>query len=106
MKKVQNYHFIRSDWLRLWDYYDELNTCPQRTSPPVAGGERVRVVLRCRPISSGETKEGRRLVVQVDEAARQVVLHAARAGDVENRAFSFDAAFGSESSQQKVRLNK
>lgn len=66
----------------------------------------MRVVLRCRPISSGETKEGRRLVVQVDEAARQVVLHAARAGDVETRAFSFDAAFGSDSSQQKVIFNK
>lgn len=65
-------------------------------------GERVRVMLRCRPLSSGETADGRTAVVRVDEAKRQVVLSAARAGDAQARDFNFDAVFGPSATQSQV----
>lgn len=64
------------------------------------------VMLRCRPLSSGEVAEGRKNVVTVSEPAKNVTLQAARPGDAEARDFSFDAVFGFACPQAKVNLHQ
>eukprot|EP00887_Chlorella_sp_A99_P003761 scaffold7.g3761.t1 len=73
-------------------------------APGSGGGEAVTVAVRCRPLSEREARDGRRSVVQVDAAARQVVLGGAPAGAPGDaaRAFTFDAAFGPGASQAEV----
>jgi hypothetical protein len=43
----------------------------------------VRVMLRCRPLSSGEVADGRSMVVAVSEPLKRVTLQATRPGDAE-----------------------
>ena len=64
----------------------------------------MRVMLRCRPLSSGEVAEGRKTVVSFNEPAKTVMLQAARPGDAGVRDFSFDAVFGSLCPQAKVNI--
>lgn len=67
------------------------------------GNEAVQVAVRCRPRCEQEVRVGRRSVVEVDAAARQVLL--AKAGAEASdpaRAFTFDSVFGPEASQQAV----
>lgn len=67
--------------------------------PPSPGkAESVRVAVRCRPRS--EREGGQREVVEVNAAAGQVTL-AGGGGDAP-RTFTFDRAFGPESSQAEV----
>lgn len=63
------------------------------------GSECVRVCVRCRPQNSRETGQG--VAVAVDESAGQVALACVRSTEPP-RAFTFDAVFGPEASQQDV----
>jgi kinesin family protein 3/17 len=67
------------------------------------GSETVRVVVRCRPLNSKETADGRERIVHVDAGAGQVVLRNAAAQQGEPpKAFTFDKAFDEAFSQQQI----
>ena len=94
------------------DRYQNLHDLNSREDPlyPLRAfariaGERVQVMLRCRPLSDVEVAEGRENVVTVNESAESVTLQAARLGDAGARDFSFDAVFGPSCPQQKVNGN-
>jgi hypothetical protein len=61
--------------------------------------ECVRVVVRCRPISSNEGKDGYKVVVKVDEAAREISV--TKSND-EVKRYTFDAVYGMESKQENI----
>ena len=64
------------------------------------------VCVRCRPMSEKERVEGRRAVVEVHSASQQVLLSrgstSTSGGGAEQRAFTFDAAFGPSATQAEV----
>ena len=62
--------------------------------------ERVRVVVRCRPMSSGEESDGRGVVVEVDATARTVGVSKPTGGPgAEPKVFTFDATYGPNATQ-------
>lgn len=65
--------------------------------------ECVRVVVRCRPLNAKERGDQRQRIVDVDTAARQVVLRSPAAGAGEPpKSFTFDAVFDWDSQQRTV----
>lgn len=64
----------------------------------------MRVMLRCRPLSSGEAADGRKIVLTVNEASKDATLQGVRHGNAEVRDFSFDAVFEPLCLQSKVNL--
>lgn len=79
--------------------------------PPAAAkpdAECVRVVVRCRPLNSKETADGRSRIVEMDKRQGQVTLqNKADAGSSKEppKAFTFDAVFDWESTQREVYEN-
>lgn len=72
---------------------------------PAQPAECVRVVVRCRPLNSKESAEGRARIVDVDAGARSVSLRApAPSGDAP-KAFTFDATFDCGAAQRDVYDN-
>ncbi len=65
--------------------------------------ECVKVVLRCRPLNSKETAEGRERIVEMDRRAGQVVLHNPK-GDANEppKTFTFDAVYDWNSDQATI----
>ncbi len=61
----------------------------------------MQVVLRCRPLSDAEKRDGRKSIVRVDQEAKQVMLMTAGA---DTRDFAFDAVFGPTSTQNQVGM--
>lgn len=77
-----------------------------------SSSECVRVVVRCRPLNSKERAEGRQTIVDVDPKAATVALRLPGAGGGGSgapsdapKAFTFDAAFDSSSTQREVYDN-
>ncbi|XP_065186988.1 kinesin-like protein KIF3A [Sycon ciliatum] len=65
----------------------------------------VRVVVRCRPLNSGERQNKCESAVHVDEARGTIEIggsSAARHGDRQQRQFTFDTVFGPDSKQVNV----
>jgi kinesin family protein 3/17 len=75
---------------------------------PKADAECVRVVVRCRPLNSKETADGRARIIEMDKRQGQVTLqNKADAGSSKEppKAFTFDAVFDWESTQREVYEN-
>lgn len=73
---------------------------------PKADAECVRVVVRCRPLNSKETADGRARIIEMDKRQGQVTLqNKADAGKEPPKAFTFDAVFDWESTQREVYEN-
>ena len=70
-------------------------------APSTAAAERVKVVVRCRPLSGKEVQDGRRCVLEVDKALGQVLLRGPGGGG-DAKTFAFDAVFDQDSSQREV----
>lgn len=68
------------------------------------GDEAVKVVVRCRPMNSKETAEGRKPVVDVNSSANMVTIinPDANAISADPKSFTFDAVYDSESTQRAV----
>ena len=67
--------------------------------------ECIRVVVRCRPMSKKETKEGRKSIIVIDNEARSVSI---RNPDDENeppKTFTFDASYD-DKTQQRIFFDK
>ena len=62
--------------------------------------DHVRVAVRVRPMSGSEKARGSVECVEADKAAHTVGIVA---GDAQRRGFTFDYAFGSESTHDDVR---
>ncbi|KAA6421900.1 MAG: kinesin KIF3B [Trebouxia sp. A1-2] len=67
-----------------------------------ASAECVRVVVRCRPLSSTETSEGRRRIVNVDAELQQVIVQPAGDTGELPKTFTFDNVFDWNSTQSDV----
>lgn len=65
-------------------------------------GERIRVVVRCRPLSKSEIRSGYKSIVEVDSARGSVSLSHPDSPQENARQFSFDAAYGSHSRQSDL----
>jgi hypothetical protein len=67
------------------------------------GSETVKVVVRCRPLNSKETADGRERIVEVDAGAGQVLLRnpAAQAGEPP-KVFTFDKSFDEAFTQRQI----
>ena len=61
--------------------------------------ECVSVVVRCRPLNSNERSENRASIIEIDAAARQVVIR--NPADQEKKSFTYDGAYD-EATQQRV----
>ncbi|OQS02822.1 kinesin [Thraustotheca clavata] len=71
--------------------------------PPSKADESVRVMVRIRPMSSKEKQDGRlEATVASFERAEVTITNPAAASSEAPKAFTFDAAFGSKSTQQQV----
>ncbi|OQR84799.1 kinesin-like protein [Achlya hypogyna] len=71
--------------------------------PPSKTDESVRVMVRIRPMSSKEKQDGRlEVTVASFERAEVTITNPAAASSEAPKAFTFDAAFGSKSTQQQV----
>ncbi|KAH9069113.1 hypothetical protein Ae201684P_004807 [Aphanomyces euteiches] len=72
-------------------------------SKPSKSDESVRVMVRIRPMSTKEKQDGRQVVTGASfERAEVTISNPAGAASEPPKAFTFDAAFGSESTQQQV----
>ncbi|CAK4643208.1 hypothetical protein LEN26_003499 [Aphanomyces euteiches] len=72
-------------------------------SKPSKSDESVRVMVRIRPMSTKEKQDGRQVVTVASfERAEVTISNPAGAASEPPKAFTFDAAFGSESTQQQV----
>ena len=94
---------------------------PAAAAAPPPAAECVRVVVRCRPLNARERADGRQAIVAVDTAARTVSLRqppsggavdadggdgsTAAGGAAPPKTFTFDAAFGADSTQREVYDN-
>ena len=66
-------------------------------------GECVKVVVRIRPLSSTEVSDGRRETVKANSARAEVAVESADAASKEAaKTFTFDATFGSDSTQVQL----
>lgn len=65
------------------------------------GDERVKVAVRCRPISEKEKLESKNVIVSVTPARGEIVLNPREAGE-EPRTFTFDLTYGMDSLQENV----
>ena len=66
-------------------------------------GECVKVVVRIRPLSSTEVSDGRRESVKANSARAEVSVESADAASKEAaKTFTFDATFGSDSTQVQL----
>ena len=61
--------------------------------------ECVSVVVRCRPLNSNEKSESRASIIEIDVAARQVVIR--NPADQEKKSFTYDGAYD-EGTQQRI----
>jgi hypothetical protein len=69
-------------------------------SPPGGGGSNIRVVVRVRPLVSGELARGESSALRVHEDGRSLDAVTARAGDKETlRRFGYDRVCGPEATQ-------
>ncbi len=67
--------------------------------------ETVKVVVRCRPPNTKEKEAGHKLVVNVDEANRRIVVenpHPEKSNMAPTRDFTFDATFAMNCRQESV----
>lgn len=67
-----------------------------------AGGECVKVVVRCRPMNSKEKASNRKSIVQLDAGIGSVALVNPEALGNPPKSFTFDAAYGPDSTQDAV----
>ena len=65
-------------------------------------GECVKVVVRCRPLNSKETSDGRVSVVEMDERMGMVALSAPQAAGEPPKTFTFDAVFPPNTPQEAI----
>ncbi|KNC51999.1 kinesin-II 95 kDa subunit [Thecamonas trahens ATCC 50062] len=61
--------------------------------------ERVRVVVRCRPLGEKEVTDGRNVVVEVDSTARTVAVYKPDGARDPHKVFTFDATYGPDATQ-------
>lgn len=64
--------------------------------------ESVKVVVRCRPLNSKETEDGRKVIVDVDDKANEVRLKNPEAPNEPVKSFPFDVVFPPGTAQSKV----
>ena len=69
---------------------------------PDSSDECVRVMVRCRPMNSKEKDNGSKNVIEIDKTVNQVIIQGLEdiAGD--QRAFTYDAVYGADSTQRQV----
>eukprot|EP01017_Pseudomicrothorax_dubius_P013974 TRINITY_DN1637_c0_g3_i6.p1 TRINITY_DN1637_c0_g3~~TRINITY_DN1637_c0_g3_i6.p1 ORF type:complete len:453 (-),score=149.81 TRINITY_DN1637_c0_g3_i6:28-1386(-) len=64
--------------------------------------EKVKVVVRCRPMSPGEIQDGRQVVVQVNTQRGEIIVKNPKDPNEEPRTFTFDLAYDWNSQQETV----
>ncbi|KAM3140267.1 hypothetical protein pb186bvf_007623 [Paramecium bursaria] len=64
--------------------------------------ECVKVVIRCRPLSSGEQKDGHTTIVQMDAKIGQVTIRNPKVPDEAPKSFTFDQIFDSTVTQEFI----
>lgn len=70
-------------------------------SGPQSSDECVKVMVRCRPMNKKEKDNGSKNVIEVDKTVNQIVIQATeQQDDNQNRAFTFDSVYGSDSTQR------
>ena len=79
-----------------------MSSTPQNSNSGMSG-ECVKVVVRIRPLSSTEVSDGRRETVKANSARAEVAVESADAASKEAaKTFTFDATFGSDSTQVQL----
>jgi hypothetical protein len=65
--------------------------------------ESVKVAVRCRPLSDNEQRDGRMVIIQVNNAKGEITIKnpKAEAGET-HKTFTYDFAYGSDSEQEKI----
>lgn len=69
---------------------ESLSASIMNASTTSAGGEAIRVIVRCRPMSERETSQGHQNVVTVDSSRGVIEV---REKDQPPKAFTFDAVY-------------
>lgn len=62
--------------------------------------ESIRVVIRCRPLSENEMKDGREVVVKMNRDTGEVLVH--KPGDDVPKVFTFDSVYDWNSEQEAI----
>lgn len=68
----------------------------------MSASEAVRVAVRCRPLNGREKRNGNKVIVQVDSSVATLVVTNPEDSKQAAKAFTFDAVYGPEETQQSV----
>ena len=67
---------------------------------PDSSDECVRVMVRCRPMNDKERDNGSKNVIEIDKTVNQVIIQGIDVSANDQRAFTYDAVYGSDSTQR------
>src|SRR4051794_24196236 len=74
-----------------------------KSGAPPASEENIKVVIRCRPLSSDERRDNRQKVVEMDRKTREVrVRNLAGGKDEPPRTFTMDGVFDEKQTQEQI----